>query len=169
MNKYAYSLILFLAALNMPIVTGSDDLSGSDSEQSEVEAARTRGKKILTHDQIEAYKAAGAGKREERRLAREANKAKLVGSLYAEDDDQVDNNVSTTVTQTQAYELSEASDAYHANLVDNLLSKPKRVEKKPKYDAKTQAKFTERKKSEQARYLERRKARTDKSKFAEAE
>ncbi len=153
----------------MSIVTGSDDRS-SDSEQSEVEApARTRGKKILTKGQIEAYKAAGAGKREERRLAREANKAKLVGSLYAEDDDQVDNNVSTTVTQTQSYELSEASDAYHANLVDNLLSKPKRVEKKPKYDAKTQAKFTERKKSEQARYLERRKARTDKSKFAEAE
>ena len=53
--------------------------------------------------------------------------------------------------------------------MDKLLSKPKELKKTPKYDAKTLAKLKGRRESEKARYLERRKARNDKSKFAEAE
>lgn len=171
MNKYAYSLILSLAVLNMPIVNGSDYLSSSDDEIAASRAQRGGGKKRLTEEQIEALKNSGDAikVREERRLTREANKAKLVGSLYAEDDDQVDSDLSTTVTQTQACELSEASAAVDASLVDKLLSKPKELKKTPKYDAKTLAKLKGRRESEKARYLERRKARNDKSKFAEAE
>jgi hypothetical protein len=65
--------------------------------------------------------------------------------------------------------LSEASAAVDDSLVDKLLSKPKELKKTPKYDAKTLAKLKGRRESEKARYLERRKARNDKRKFAEAE
>lgn len=181
MNKYAYSLILSLAVLNMPIVNGSDYLSSSDDEVEASQAQRGCGKKRLTEEQIEALKEAGAAKREERRLAREimashpqkqkvvAQRDDLVGELLKVQKEEVQiqapilENQHTSKSNSNSDEDVEAS----ATLVDKLLQKPQAKKKKQKYDASTMKKIRADKAAIKRKSLTINKARD--KKFASAQ
>ncbi len=183
MNKYAYSLILSLAVLNMPIVNGSDYLSSSDDEVEASQAQRGCGKKRLTEEQIEALKEAGAAKREERRLAREimashpqkqkvvAQRDDLVGELLKVQKEEVqiqapileNQHTSKSNSNSNSDEDVEAS----ATLVDKLLQKPQAKKKKQKYDASTMKKIRADKAAIKRKSLTINKARD--KKFASAQ
>ncbi|MCX7342713.1 MAG: hypothetical protein NT128_00995 [Proteobacteria bacterium] len=182
MNKYAYSLILSLAALNMPIVNGSDYLSSDD----EIEAPRVEraavvahGKKRLTEEQIEALKEAGAAKREERRLAREimashpkkqkvvAQRDDLVGELLKVQKEEVQIQAPILENQHTSKSNSDEDVEASATLVDKLLQKPQAKKKKQKYDASTMKKIRADKAAIKRKSLTINKARD--KKFASAQ
>ena len=187
MNKYAYSLILSLAVLNMPIVNGSDYLSSSDDEVEASQAQRGCGKKRLTEEQIEALKEAGAAKREERRLAREimashpqkqkvvAQRDDLVGELLKVQKEEVQiqapilENQHTSKSNSNSNSNSNSDEDVEASatLVDKLLQKPQAKKKKQKYDASTMKKIRADKAAIKRKSLTINKARD--KKFASAQ
>ena len=175
MNKYVYSLILSLAALNMPIVNCSDDLSGSDC--GDVAPTRVVSRKIQLSD-VEKQKLFDAGRdiRAARADAKARQKALLKGTLYEEDCK--DNNDPAKI-ETQDYSSHNPDDSGNEDILDTLEKsiKPEesgksvklRQRKKFKEDEPTNKARRKFKQEEKKAALKIRKARANKSASTEIE
>ncbi len=174
MNKYVYSLILSLAALNMPIVNCSDDLFGSSEEPEEYAAPSHVRKKALSPKEKQDLFDAGAKIRAVRAAAKAKLKAQLKGSLWETEDSNDPAKI-----ETQDYSSHNPDDSGNEDILDTLEKaiKPEesgksvklRQRKKFKEDEPTNKARRKFKQEEKKLTLKIRKARANKGSFTETE